>query len=282
MTCGIYQIRNKKNNKVYVGQSTNIEKRFISHKSDYKTRKETKNPYLERAFSKYGLDGFILETIIICEKDFLNYYEIEIIRIKKSNNRKFGYNMTSGGNNPPSWAGKNHSEETKQKISKSNIGKIGSWTGRKHTEEQKEKIRIAITGHTLSLESRKKISDKNKGRPSKMKGVPLSEEAKEKISKANRGRVQPQEERDKRANTMRGLFVNVKKRNSSSKFLGVCFHKQSGKWQATAYVSSDGKRKKIHIGLFLTEIEAAIAYNEKTIEIYGDEAVLNIIPEENA
>ena len=46
MTCGIYQIRNKRNDKVYIGQSNNIESRFVGHKSDLKTGRDNKNPYL--------------------------------------------------------------------------------------------------------------------------------------------------------------------------------------------------------------------------------------------
>ena len=38
--------------------------------------------------------------------------------------------------------------------------------------------------------------------------------------------------------------------------------------------------KSIYIGKFKNEIDAAKAYNAKAIELYGDKARLNIIPEE--
>ena len=39
MSCGIYKITNLINNKVYIGQSQNIEHRWIAHKSEAKNEK---------------------------------------------------------------------------------------------------------------------------------------------------------------------------------------------------------------------------------------------------
>ena len=36
-------------------------------------------------------------------------------------------------------------------------------------------------------------------------------------------------------------------------------------------------QKRIHIGYFTNEIDAAIAYNKKAIELFGEFACLNII-----
>jgi hypothetical protein len=67
----------------------------------------------------------------------------------------------------------------------------------------------------------------------------------------------------------------MKKPNCSSKYFGVSFHKRHGKFLAS--IRKDGKLK--HIGSFENEIEAALAYNKKALEFYGEKANLNIIEE---
>ena len=56
-----------------------------------------------------------------------------------------------------------------------------------------------------------------------------------------------------------------------SKYRGVSRHGKG--WQSQ--LSKDWK--KIYIGKFATEIEAAIAYNKKALELHGEFAKLNII-----
>jgi hypothetical protein len=62
------------------------------------------------------------------------------------------------------------------------------------------------------------------------------------------------------------------KKRKTFQYKGVCF--VNGKWRAQIW---DGKRN-IKIGDFDTEIEAALAYNNKAIELKGDKAILNEIP----
>jgi hypothetical protein len=64
----------------------------------------------------------------------------------------------------------------------------------------------------------------------------------------------------------------IKKKNTSSKYFGVSYEKKFKKW-----ASSISKNDKRHfLGRFENEIDAAIAYNIKAIELYGDLANLNI------
>ena len=51
--CGIYFIRNKINNKIYVGSSKNLYNREKEHFSDLRKGKHH-NIYLQRAYDKYG------------------------------------------------------------------------------------------------------------------------------------------------------------------------------------------------------------------------------------
>jgi hypothetical protein len=63
----------------------------------------------------------------------------------------------------------------------------------------------------------------------------------------------------------------VKRKGCSSKYKGVSLDKRCGKWRA--YIKKDGKY--IHIGNFDNEIDAAKAYDEKALELFGEYASLN-------
>lgn len=63
---------------------------------------------------------------------------------------------------------------------------------------------------------------------------------------------------------------NRKKReNTSSKYIGISLEKN--RWRAKIIF----QKQKIEIGSFETEKEAALAYNRKAIELYGDKAKVN-------
>jgi hypothetical protein len=66
------------------------------------------------------------------------------------------------------------------------------------------------------------------------------------------------------------------KRNTYSKFKGVTWDKKCNKW--VAQLRKDGKR--IFLGGFSSEIEAARAYNEAAPRYFGEFAKLNRIPYE--
>lgn len=62
-------------------------------------------------------------------------------------------------------------------------------------------------------------------------------------------------------------------KNSTSKYLGVSFCKQTGRWAATIFKNYKQKR----LGRFVNEKDAAIAYNEAAKVLHGEFANLNII-----
>jgi hypothetical protein len=65
----------------------------------------------------------------------------------------------------------------------------------------------------------------------------------------------------------------VKRIAGTSKYRGVSWHKSEGKWQAQ--IKHNNKRH--HLGNFINEIDAAIAYNNAATELHKDFASLNII-----
>ena len=184
---GIYKITNPKG-KVYIGQSTDIAKRFRYYRNLHCFPQKK----LFNSLKKYGHINHVFEIVEQCLIDELNEKEIYYINLFQSFNTLKGLNLQSGGSN-----GK-HSDETKLKMSISKKGRIVS-------EETREKLRQANLGKIISPEYRKKLSEANKGkvfsneqrlkmslaakkRGSNRKGVKLTEEHKAKLSLANKGK----------------------------------------------------------------------------------------------
>ncbi len=86
MTIGIYLLKFKNTDKVYIGQSINIEDRYTSHCTNLRCGNSSKK--LQEAFNIYGLPE--LEILIECDKSELNDLENEAIII---------YNSVSNGFN---------------------------------------------------------------------------------------------------------------------------------------------------------------------------------------
>lgn len=62
---GIYKIENMINNKVYIGCSNNIEKRWSGHKTKAFSEGDREyNKTLYRAFRKYGIDSFRFSVVL--------------------------------------------------------------------------------------------------------------------------------------------------------------------------------------------------------------------------
>jgi hypothetical protein len=66
---------------------------------------------------------------------------------------------------------------------------------------------------------------------------------------------------------------NTRKRKNAktSQFKGVHWNKAANKWRVLLHVD----RKSIHIGHFADETEAAMAYDNAAIEVFGDFAFTN-------
>ena len=94
---GIYKITNLVNGKSYIGQSVNIERRFINHKSvAFNPNDRNYNYPLYRAIRKYGIENFSFEILEECLKNELN--EKEVFYIDKYRTHGInGYNQDDGG-----------------------------------------------------------------------------------------------------------------------------------------------------------------------------------------
>lgn len=116
--CGIYIIRNTVTDKLYIGKSVDIKKRFNTHKHNLRNGRHC-NKYLQRAWDKYGESAFEFCVLEECERDKLN--ALEIATIEKYANTHDLYNMTDGGDG---LLGHKRSDETKALIGMRNSHKV--------------------------------------------------------------------------------------------------------------------------------------------------------------
>ena len=78
--CGIYLITNTTTNKVYIGQSIQIERRWSEHKARaFNSNTNCYDSPLYRSIRKHGVDAFVLSVICECEPEQLN----EIVLVQK-------------------------------------------------------------------------------------------------------------------------------------------------------------------------------------------------------
>lgn len=71
----------------------------------------------------------------------------------------------------------------------------------------------------------------------------------------------------------RSRSVASRKRKTSSKVGYTGVYKENNRYRAVISVN----RKSVHIGMFATAEEAALAYNKKSRELYGEDGKINII-----
>lgn len=131
---GIYKITNP-NDRVYIGQSVNIEERF----KKYYNLSCSKQPRLYRSLKKYGIDCHTFEVIEECSSEELNNrerYHQELCDVLSYKGMNCVY---VNDNNSP----KETSIKTKDKISQ-------ALKGRKLDKEHVEKIKIALSKRVVS------------------------------------------------------------------------------------------------------------------------------------
>ena len=110
----IYKITNLINNKVYIGlTSQTIQKRFYQH-----CHNPIKNSLIHKAIKKYGKENFIIECVMdgISSVAEACAWEVFLIDSYDSTNRDIGYNISKGGNVPPSMLGKKRTFSESHKI----------------------------------------------------------------------------------------------------------------------------------------------------------------------
>ena len=136
---GIYIIKNKINNKVYVGKAINIYRRIKDHITALNSKHKNENRHLINSWNKYKRENFeyyVAEYIISDNVEELDQLltERELFWMKNLNslNRKYGYNLRFDSE------GKCFvSDETRDKQSESQINR---YKNEKERIKQSEKI----------------------------------------------------------------------------------------------------------------------------------------------
>ena len=170
----VYLITNKTNGDRYIGKTIKpIEERFKTH--CYKASKGVET-HLYRAIRKYGTENFGVELIeAVADEKSLN--ECETHWIDKVNPE---YNMTTGGDGGDTSKSPAYIEGMKKR-SENMIGENNHFFGKNHSEETKEKIRKAKLGTKVSEETKQKISESNRGKKMSAEAIAKTAEAKAKI-----------------------------------------------------------------------------------------------------
>lgn len=113
---GIYLITNKVNNKKYIGQSINIERRYKEHlrsgqpeKYAHKGKRDINTP-IHKAMQKYGITNFSITILEECLPKELDEKEKYWISKYRSCEKTFGYNISEGGQDRVGGKGENHSQ----------------------------------------------------------------------------------------------------------------------------------------------------------------------------
>ena len=252
----IYRIRNKVNNKVYIGQCIYKFKRRYKGKRwwDY-----THNIHLKNSYDKYGAENFEVTEIldIAFSKSELNIKEQLWILRYNAINPKFGYNKSYGGNTNI------YTEETRTKMS---IRSKERWNDKSYRDNLMKKLKLITSSsdyrENMSISLKNSIKHKNScstdsfrlKQSNKMKNNWSDEnfsnlmklkykqswtdkrkleqsirskkfheniEYKEKISKIFKERWNDEKERERLCNSMKKIYLIVNiETNSVKEFLG--------------------------------------------------------------
>lgn len=167
------------NGKKYVGQTCQRLERRWRNGGGY-----VRNAYFYRAIQKYGWENFKHEVVLLCaDLKEANEKEKQLIAELKTNDPKFGYNISGGADGREKVA-----ESTRRLMSEQRKGKFAGannpYYGKKHTEKE-----------------RKIMSEKSKGRfvgdKSPLYGKHPSDETRAKMSKSRKESALVQEHMQK-------------------------------------------------------------------------------------
>lgn len=166
---GIYTIICVASSSRYYGQTQDLEKRWIAHRSQLK-RGVHGNVHLQRAWDKYGSNAFRFDVVAYCDIDSLAAVEQQLLceYVGDAN----CYNIAKDASAP--MRGRSHTKQTRDKLS-------AALRGRKLSKETIERSRISRTGLTRTAEMRMKMSEACKKR------APLSRIVRAKIARTQRG-----------------------------------------------------------------------------------------------
>ena len=144
---GIYCIRNKINNKVYIGKAKCIYRRIRQHINNLnKKNRDEENDHLINAWFKYGRENFEYFVLEYTSIEQLKEQELYWQKVYKCTNRNKGYNFRED-----SETGCIVSKETRKKLSDAQI---------KRFKDPKERQKVSHTYWKDNPDATKKMAKK--------------------------------------------------------------------------------------------------------------------------
>lgn len=224
---GIYKIKSP-TGKIYIGQSTNIERRWRQHKSN------SGSPRLQSSFNKHGIESHVFQVIHELPNDIdkrvlATYEQLYLDQYKDCGVELLNLCVASVSNR----LGVVASESSKKKMSDAKIGK-------RRSQIAIEKGRLKLIGRVCSKETRQRIGAANK---ISQKGKKLSPESIAKREETRRLNFKPRKLTDEQRNTMsinRKGVPNFKNRGKKQtpESIKKRFEKRSG------YKASESTKEK--------------------------------------
>lgn len=149
MTIGIYKINFNNTDKVYIGQSRNLEKRRTTHYSSLASGSSPKK--LQNAYNTFGIHS--IETLVECSIEELDKTEEEAIEI--FNSIANGFNSLPS-NSPPILPGESNHNSTEANDTYRNILKLLIQSSPTYTKREISEIldvSLYTVRHIAALES---------------------------------------------------------------------------------------------------------------------------------
>lgn len=213
--------------KIYIGQTKQNPSKRFANGNGYK-----KCPAFYNAIKKYGWAAIKHEILFDgLTAEEANEKEKELIRKYKSDQKEYGYNVTSGGQflftlnaealQRKSQASKHmwESDAYRERKKESMLGSRNPMYGKKMSEESRKKMSQAAKGRKrgpMSADAKKKLSAIRKAQGNFRLGTHHTEESKRKISKANKGKkvFVSEETKNKISNSLLGVPKSEKAREN--------------------------------------------------------------------
>lgn len=256
-TTFIYALKDPENGEIrYVGKSDNPKKRLCCHltRSNEKCHRASWIKSLASRELKPALE--IIDEV---PKSEWPQWEVAYIEFFLEQGCEL-VNGTPGGDCGPSTLGKKHTKEWRAAHSARMSGEKNPFFGRKHSPESRKK------------QSEEKSGEKHPffgkiGAQHPAFGLKPTPEKTAKVSQKLKGRKRPSDFSE----TLSKARIGLKLRGARSEYSGVSWKTECGKW--TARIKVTGKR--IYLGIFENEIEAAEVYDIAAKIHHGTHAVLN-------
>lgn len=173
--CVIYKIISP-SNKIYIGQSTNVEKRI----KQYKRLCCLTQKVLYNSLKKYGFDNHIFEIIEECDIELLNERE----RYWQEYHNSLAPNGLNSMLTETNSKRRIVSKETSLKLSESKKGDKNPMYNVKKSEEHKNKMSLLMKNRVFTEDWKLKISESKRGIKNSMYGKKMTSERKQLLKNA--------------------------------------------------------------------------------------------------